>query len=110
MPDYEYKVVPSPRTLAKERGVKGTEARFALKLTQVMNELGAEGWEFQRADTLPVDERRGLSGRNEVLINVLVFRRELGYRPPSMGDFTGTGEGKGSEGSSRLILEGAKRS
>jgi hypothetical protein len=77
MPRYEYKVIPAPRRGEKARGVKTTEDRFALALTGVMNALGAEGWEYLRADTLPVDERTGLTGTKTTFQNLLVFRREV---------------------------------
>lgn len=77
MPRYEYKVIPAPRRGEKARGVKTTEDRFALALTGLMNSLGAEGWDYVRADTLPVDERTGLTGTKTSFQNMLVFRREL---------------------------------
>lgn len=72
---FEYKVIPAPRRGEKARGVKTTEERFALALTHLMNELGAEGWEYVRADALPCDERVGLTGTKTSFQNVLVFRR-----------------------------------
>lgn len=75
MDTYEYKVIPAPDRGVKARGVKGAEARFAFALEQVMNDMGAEGWEYQRAETLPCEERQGLSGKTTVYRNMLVFRR-----------------------------------
>lgn len=77
MPNYEYHVVPAPKKAGKIKGVKGTENRFAAELARVMNELGADGWEYQRTDTLPVEERQGLTGRTTTFQNMLVFRRTL---------------------------------
>lgn len=77
MQRYEYKVIPAPRKGEKSRGVKTTEDRFALALTMVMNDLGSEGWEYIRADTLPVDERAGFTGTKTSFQNVLVFRRVI---------------------------------
>ena len=77
MPQYEYKVVPAPKRGLKARGVKGSEARFAHALQTVMNAEGADGWEYQRTDTLPCEERQGLTGRTTVFQNMLVFRREI---------------------------------
>ena len=75
---FEYKVVPAPRRGEKLRGVKTTEDRFALALTNLMNALGAEGWEYIRADALPCDERAGLTGGTKTSFqNMLVFRRGL---------------------------------
>lgn len=77
MQRFEYKVIPAPRRGEKARGVKSTEDRFALALTQVMNALGAEGWDYVRADALPCDERVGLTGSKTTFQNMLVFRRAL---------------------------------
>jgi hypothetical protein len=77
MPRYEFKVIPAPRKGEKSRGVKTVEDRFALALTHLMNELGREGWDYVRAETLPVDERVGFTGTKTTFQNMLVFRREL---------------------------------
>jgi hypothetical protein len=74
---FEYKVVPAPVKGAKARGVKAGPARFAHALEVVMNDLAAEGWEYQRTDTLPCEEREGLMGKTTVFQNMLVFRRTL---------------------------------
>ena len=75
MTRYDYKVVPAPERGLKAKGVKSAEARFAFALEQLMNEMAAEGWEYQRAETLPSEERQGISGKQVVYRNVLVFRR-----------------------------------
>ena len=77
MQRYEYKVVPAPKRGEKARGVKTTEDRFAFTLTQMMNDLGRDGWEYVRADTLPCDERAGLTGTKTTFQNMLVFRRVM---------------------------------
>lgn len=77
MSRYEFKVLPAPRRGEKARGAKTTEERFALALGTLMNELGAEGWDYVRADTLPVDERSGLTGTKTTFHTMLVFRREV---------------------------------
>ncbi|MBK6469090.1 MAG: DUF4177 domain-containing protein [Rhodobacter sp.] len=74
---FEYKVVPAPRRGEKARGVKSTEERFALALTGLMNRMGAEGWDYVRADALPCDERVGLTGSKTTFQNMLVFRRMM---------------------------------
>jgi hypothetical protein len=78
MQRFEYKVLPAPKRGEKARGVKTTEERFAYALTLLMNDLGAEGWDYVRADTLPCDERVGLTGTKTTFQNVLVFRRQIG--------------------------------
>lgn len=77
MQRFEYKVVPAPRRGEKARGAKTTPERFALALTTLMNEMGREGWDYLRADTLPCDERVGLTGKATQFQNMLVFRRAL---------------------------------
>ena len=78
MQRYEYRVIPAPRRGEKARGVKTTEDRFALALGNVMNAMGAEGWDYVRADALPCDERAGLTGGTRTtFLNMLVFRRVI---------------------------------
>jgi hypothetical protein len=78
MQRFEYKVIPAPKRGEKARGVKTTEERFAYALTLLMNELGADGWDYVRADALPCEERAGLTGTKTTFQNVLVFRRVIG--------------------------------
>ncbi len=77
MQHFEYKVVPAPKRGEKARGVKTTEDRFALALTQLMNQLGADGWEYVRSDALPCEERTGFTGTKTTFQNMLVFRRTV---------------------------------
>ncbi|MBO9408550.1 DUF4177 domain-containing protein [Shimia sp. R9_1] len=72
---YEYKVVPSPTRGQKGKGIKGPEGRFANALELHMNDLAAEGWEFVRAETLPHEERSGLTSTTTTYRTVLVYRR-----------------------------------
>ncbi|WP_095590724.1 DUF4177 domain-containing protein [Actibacterium ureilyticum] len=82
MPRFEYKVIPAPVKAARTKGVKGTDNRFAHVLMELMNEQGAEGWEYQRTDTLPCEERSGLTGKTTTFRNMLVFRRSLADPAP----------------------------
>ncbi|MEO0999526.1 MAG: hypothetical protein AAFW69_02800 [Pseudomonadota bacterium] len=76
MGEYEYKVVPAPRRAARVRGVRGAPERFAQTLTDLINEVGADGWEYLRAETLPCEEGGSLMRRRvEAYHSVLVFRR-----------------------------------
>ena len=81
---YEYKVVPAPAKPRKGPRIKGAEAKFAYSLETVMNEYAADGWEYQRADILPSEERRGLRSSQTVYRTVLVFRRALAGVQPVM--------------------------
>lgn len=106
MSQYEYRVVPAPSRGEKARGVKTTAERYALALSNLMNRLGAEGWEYQRADSLPVEERVGLTGSRTSFQHMLVFRRPLAEgaaaplilstpdpAPPKLGAATDAPEG-----------------
>jgi hypothetical protein len=77
MQRYEYKVLPAPRRGTKARDAKTTEDRFALTLTTLMNDLGRDGWEYQRSETLPCDERSGFTKTKTTEQTMLVFRRAL---------------------------------
>lgn len=79
---YEYKVVPAPKKGQRGKGVRGTEGKFANALELLMNQIGAEGWEYQRTDTLPCEERSGLTGRVTTYQNMLIFRRPLPGQDP----------------------------
>ncbi|EEX11314.1 conserved hypothetical protein [Ruegeria lacuscaerulensis ITI-1157] len=82
MQRYEYKVVPAPKKGTKAKGVKTPEGRFSLTIEHVLNEMGAEGWEYQRAELLPSEERVGLTGSTTNWRNVLVFRRAVETEVP----------------------------
>ena len=82
MTRYEYKVCPAPSKGRKAAGVKGPEARFAHSLELLMNNMGADGWEYQRSDILPSEERQGLASTHTVYRSVLVFRRAIDDTPP----------------------------
>jgi hypothetical protein len=71
----EYKVIAAPAQGRKAKGVKTTADRFALTMSDVLNEMAQEGWEYVRAETLPCEERRGLTGTQTTFQNVLIFRR-----------------------------------
>ncbi|MGV8986783.1 MAG: DUF4177 domain-containing protein [Cypionkella sp.] len=81
MQRYEYRVIPAPRKGEKGRGLKSAEERFAFAMTNLMNKMGVEGWEYQRADALPNDERVGLTGSKTTYQSLLVFRRVLAETP-----------------------------
>ncbi len=74
---YEYKVVPAPSKGTKAKGVRTAEARFSNSIEITLNQLAAEGWEYQRSELLPSDERVGLTGSTTNWRNVLIFRRAL---------------------------------
>jgi hypothetical protein len=75
MSHYEYKVVPAPTRGSKAKGVKTPEGRFAHTVETELNRLAAAGWEYQRAELLPSEERSGLTGTTTHWRTVLVLRR-----------------------------------
>ena len=76
MSRYEYKALPAPSRPAKIKGVKRPEEKLAVTISDVMNRMAADGWEYLRADTLPLEEPRGLLSRaRSSFQTVLVFRR-----------------------------------
>ena len=77
MTRYEYTVIPAPARGDKSKGAKTGIERFAAALADILNEMGVEGWDYVRAETLPSEERSGLTGRTTVYHNVLVFRRAV---------------------------------
>ena len=77
MQRHEYKVVPAPRRGTKSREAKSHEDRFALTLSNLMNELGREGWEYVRSETLPTEERAGFMKTRVVEQTMLIFRRAM---------------------------------
>lgn len=77
MTRFEYKVVPAPRKGEKVKGARTPTERFALSLTQLMNDLGRSGWEYLRAETLPCEERVGFTGKTTTFQNLMIFRRVI---------------------------------
>jgi len=90
MPGYEYKVIPAPKKPSKIKGVRGTDLKFAASLAEIMNHWGRDGWEYQRTDTLPCEERQGLTRKTTVFQNMLVFRRAIVDEPVEMSMRTPT--------------------
>jgi hypothetical protein len=77
MTHYDYKVIPAPRRLKKVKGIKDTPELFAHTLTDAINEMAREGWEYVRAEQLSAEEPHGWFRRStEVVQTVMIFRRE----------------------------------
>lgn len=77
MQSFEYTVIPAPARGEKVRGARTGAERFSHALLTEMNRMAALGWEYVRAETLPCEERSGLTSRTTVYHNVLVFRRAV---------------------------------
>lgn len=77
MTNFEYKTICAPRKPLKFKGVKDQDERYARTLTDVINAQSADGWEYFRAESLPVDEKTGMMGKTaEKYLSLLIFRRE----------------------------------
>ena len=72
---YEYRVIPAPSKGKKASGLKTAHARFAYAVQELINEVAAEGWSYERSETLPSIERSGLTGSTTNFRSLLVFRR-----------------------------------
>ncbi|WP_347268767.1 DUF4177 domain-containing protein [Paracoccus sp. (in: a-proteobacteria)] len=77
MSSFEYTVIPAPARGDKAKGARTGIERFATTLGETLNEMAREGWEYVRAETLPCEERAGLTGRTTTYHNLLIFRRSL---------------------------------
>lgn len=74
---YEYIAIPAPNRAEKAKDARTPAERYGLTLTAELNRMAQDGWDYVRAETLPSEERSGLTGRTTVYHNVLVFRRPL---------------------------------
>lgn len=81
MSSYEYTVIPAPARGEKAKGAKTGIDRFAATLADMLNDMARDGWEYVRAETLPAEERSGLTSRSTVYHNLLIFRRSLAAEP-----------------------------
>ena len=75
MSAFEYSAIPAPIRSEKAKSAKTPAERYALTLTEEINRMAADGWEYLRAETLPSEERSGLTGRTTLFHNLLIFRR-----------------------------------
>ncbi len=76
-PIYEFQVVPAPRKGERVEGLRTDAARMANTLTELLNDMALDGWDYVRADTLPNDMSGDLSGTAPPTMTLLVFRRVL---------------------------------
>ena len=82
---FEYKVVPAPMRAAKVKGLKSTAERFAHALAERINAEAGGGWQFQRTETLPCEERKGLGSMKASTQTVMIFSRLIEAVRPDAG-------------------------
>ena len=76
MTHYDYKVIPAPKKVKRVKGVSAADELFAVTLTDAINEVARQGWEYVRAERLPAEAPRGwLRAAKAEELAVLVFRR-----------------------------------
>ncbi|WP_380177490.1 DUF4177 domain-containing protein [Kalamiella sp. sgz302252] len=76
---YQYKMIQVAPTISirAKDNKNGVAAQY---LESVVNELAREGWEFQRIDTIGIEEKPGCFGDNEktaVYYYIISFRKEV---------------------------------
>lgn len=97
MGHYEYTVVPAPTTVPKIKGARGTAERFSHGVSEALNAMGAEGWEYQRAETLVAARPRGwLTRAKHETVTILIFRRWVEEIPEDRRDDAPTPEDLGA--------------
>lgn len=78
MTGYNYKTIAAPRRLKKVKGVKGQDALLAHSVEELIAVEAAQGWEYLRADTFPVEAKGGMFSKPVVTERaVLVFRKPI---------------------------------
>ncbi len=78
---YEYKLAPTPSRQARFKDKKGDA--FARTITETLNEIARDGWEFVGRETIAEHRRKGLFRVRRVARDFLVFRRALPDSTPS---------------------------
>lgn len=90
MTKYEFRAVPCPQRAQRHQNMpKGADA-FSETLTDAINDLAGDGWDYVRTDAVTV-QTRGLFRRRSESREFLVFRREaraLIPARPSVGQST----------------------
>lgn len=80
---FQYKCVGAPEKAKRKRGAKTRSDRVAAAMQEIIAQEAADGWEYVRADLIPIEERSGMFGRtHEVHRAVLVFRKDLAVEVP----------------------------
>lgn len=82
---FDYKVVPAPQRVKKVRGVTGAADLFALTLTDAINEVARQGWEYVRAERMVAEAPGGFLRKAAASEQtMLVFRRPREHLSPRL--------------------------
>jgi hypothetical protein len=114
MTHYDYKVVPAPKRARKVKGVKSGEELFALTITDTINEVARQGWEYLRAEHMPAEASRGwLRSAVSAEVTLLVFRRPRESLSPRLAAATdapaGTTEPRMPAPAERAVIDRMRR-
>ena len=83
MAGYQYKTVAAPRRLKKVKGVKGKDALLAHAVEELIAVEAAQGWEYLRADSFPVEDKGGMFSKPVVTERaVMIFRKAIAAQQP----------------------------
>lgn len=108
MTGYDYKVIPAPKRAKKVKGLKGAEELFAHTLTEAINEVARQGWEYVRAESLPAEAPGGFfKHASRGTQTVLVFRRERETLGPRLAAARSEGRSDGRADMLRADVEPA---
>ena len=82
---YDYKIVPAPTSAKRVKGVKAASDLFAITLTEAVNEVARQGWEYVRSESMSADTPGGFlrRGKTEEVV-LLVFRRPREHLSPRL--------------------------
>lgn len=76
---YQYKMIQVPPNISV-RAKDNKNGIAAQYLESVVNKWASEGWEFQRVDTIGIEEKPGcFAGKSKGVVNyyVITFRKEV---------------------------------
>ena len=77
MERYEYRLEAVPTKSKRYKGLPKSEDAFALTVTDEINDLAKDGWEFFRIETINETRRAGLFGTKTETHEYMMYRRAL---------------------------------
>ncbi|SFI49794.1 hypothetical protein [Jannaschia pohangensis] len=76
---YEYEAVPAPTKAERRPGLKTDGERLAFALSEILNIMAEDGWDYIRSDTFSTESWTDVTGTAEKSQTILIFRRPLTY-------------------------------
>ncbi len=78
---FEYRAIPAPSRGRRVRGARDEAARMAQAVSDTLNEMAAEGWEYLHTERLACQRRKGLWGQETTEVALMLFRRARPVAP-----------------------------